>query len=133
MRIEGPLSIRHVAPDSLTPGPERHDEEMIENLRAKVRRLGVYRPILLREDDSIGAGRGLWEAASLEGMATVPTITLKGLTDADWARLAKAEDKAAEAGLWRGLRMDLAVSQIGDLQADAVTIQPSSIAPLFRA
>lgn len=130
MKIEAPLTARLVPVDELDPGPPRHTEEQIATLRAKVRRLGVFRPVLGRGDGRIGAGRGLWEAAVAEGLATVPVIDIPGLSDAEWEALAKVEDKSADAGFWRGAGMALQPFGIGGLAAEPMGFHGAEIAPL---
>lgn len=130
MKLTGPVSVRRVPVHALDPGPPRHTEEQIATLRAKVRRLGVFRPVLGRGDGRIGAGRGLWEAAVAEGLATVPVIDIPGLSDAEWEALAKVEDKSAEAGVWRGAGMALHPSGIGGIAAGPMGFHGAEISPL---
>lgn len=130
MKIEAPLTVRRVPVHDLDPGPPRHTEEQIATLRAKVRRLGIFRPVLGRGDGRIGAGRGLWEAAVAEGLSTVPVIDIPGLSDAEWEALASFEDKSAEAGVWRGAGMALQPSGLGGVASEPMGFHGAEIAPL---
>ncbi len=92
-----------------------HPPGQIAQLRASIREFGFNNPILLKDDNTtIGAGHGRWEAATLEGLAEVPTITLRGLTDAQWRAYVIADNKLA---LGSGWDEDLLRDELGDLLA----------------
>lgn len=117
MPVTGPLKTVERELKKLKPyerNARKHPPEQIEALRESVRRLGIYRPILLREDMTIGAGHGLWEAAVAEGIEKGPTIVLKGLTDAEWKQLVLNDNRLAEASSWDEELLGL---ELGDLKA----------------
>ena len=76
-----------------------HSPEQIEKLRASIREFGFTNPILLKNDDTtIGAGHARNMAALAEGLDRVPTITLHGLSDAQWRAYVIADNQLALTG-----------------------------------
>lgn len=98
------LEITYLPIDILKPDPRNsntHPEKQIEQLRASIREYGLNKPILLKDDDkTIGAGHGIWEAAKLEGLKQVPTITIRGLSDEKWRAFAIADNRIARNAEW---------------------------------
>lgn len=90
----------------LRPDPNNartHPPEQIAQIRAMMDELGQFtNPILLRDDEStIGAGHGRHAAASLDPpIQRVPTITIRGLTDAQWRAYAIADNQLALNSGW---------------------------------
>lgn len=124
MPVKGPLKVVSRKLAELKPYERNariHPPEQIEALRESVRRLGIYRPILLREDGTIGAGHGLCEAAVAEGIEEGPTITLKGLSEAEWKQLVLNDNRLAEASSWDEELLKL---ELGDLKALGVDMSP---------
>ena len=99
MKDLGELKIIYRAPDSLVADPHNsntHPPEQIKELRRSIRENGIPKPILLKGDDkTIGAGNGLWEAAKAEGVKSIPTITIKGLSEQEWRRYAIQDNRIA--------------------------------------
>lgn len=136
MKHREPLAIQYKRTDSLRPDPRnsrKHPPEQIEQLRTSVRRFGINRPLALKDDGlTIGCGNGLWEAILLEGIQEVPTVTITGLTEAEWRAYAIADNRiplsagwdevmlAAELGDLRGLGFDLSLTGFGELELQAI-------------
>lgn len=121
MPVNAPLKVVVRQLDTLKPyerNARKHPPEQIEALRESVRRLGIYRPILLRDDLTIGAGHGLWEAAKAEGLKEGPTITLKGLSDAEWKQLVLNDNRLAEGSSWDVELLKLELSDLSGLGVD---------------
>lgn len=90
-----------------------HPPEQIEQIRASIREFGFRNPILLKDDGkTIGAGHGRWEAAKAEGMATVPTITLNGLTDAQWRAYVIADNQIGLNAEWDWAKLNIEVASL---------------------
>jgi len=97
------LEIVYRDPATLTPDPRNartHSPEQIEQLRASIREFGFTNPVLLRPNGMIGAGHGRVEAAKAEGLATVPTCVVEGLTDDQWRAYVIADNKLALNAEW---------------------------------
>jgi ParB-like chromosome segregation protein Spo0J len=80
--------------------PQRRAQ--VRQIRRSIDEFGFTNPILLRDDGAtIGAGHGRWAAAQLEpAIAEVPTITLDGLTEAQWRAYVIADNKLALNASW---------------------------------
>ena len=115
-----------------------HSTEQIAQIRRSIREYGFTNPILLKDDETtIGAGHGRHQAATEEGLARVPTIVLRGLTDAQWRAYVIADNKIAENAGWdinmlraelTALRMDgltdLTMTGFGDLELTGLFAPP---------
>lgn len=113
------LVIVYRDPTDLAPyekNARTHPASQIAKLRASIREFGFANPVLLRDDDkTIGAGHGRVEAAIAEGLERVPTVTLHGLSDAQWRAYVIADNRLALDGGW-----DLAMlkAEMGDLRTE---------------
>lgn len=99
------LSVIYRAPADLVPDPRNartHSDEQVLQLRASIDEFGFTNPILLRDDGAtIGAGHGRWEASQLDPpLRRVPTITIPGLTDAQWRAYVIADNQLALNAGW---------------------------------
>lgn len=75
--LPGNLEIEHVPLASLRPHPDNyrdHPEDQVEHIRASIRQHGVYRPLVVSNDDVVLAGHGLMIAEEAEGIETVPIV-----------------------------------------------------------
>lgn len=98
-----PLEIVYRKVAELKPDPNNsrtHSKDQIEQIRASIRAFGFTFPILLKKTDMIGAGHARFEAAKLEGIAEVPTITRDDLTDKQWRAYVIADNKLALNSKW---------------------------------
>jgi hypothetical protein len=81
-------------------------------IRAAIDECGFNNPILLKDDaTTVGAGHGRLLAALLDPpLARVPTITLPGLTEAQWRAYVIADNRLAEGATWdlETLRLEVA-------------------------
>lgn len=98
-----------------------HSPEQIDQIRRSIRTYGFTNPILLKDDEeTIGAGHGRQTAAIEEGLTSVPTIVLRGLTEAEWRAYVIADNKIAENAGWdvamlRAEMADLRMTGFSDL------------------
>ena len=98
-----------------------HSPEQIDQIRRSIRTYGFTNPILLKDDEeTIGAGHGRQIAAIQEGLTSVPTIVLRGLTNALWRAYVIADNKIAENAGWdvamlRAEMADLRMTGFSDL------------------
>lgn len=102
--------------DALIPDPRNarvHPEEQLSQLRASIRRFGFTKPVLLKDDKMIGAGHGAWEAARLEGLKQIPTITLFDLSEKEWRAYAIADNRIPLNASWN---MDMLRAELNALQ-----------------
>ena len=89
-------------PQELVPyehNSRTHTEDQIDKIRASIREYGFTNPILLKDDGAtIGAGHARYRAAIAEGLPEVPTITLDGLSEAQWRAYVIADNQLAITG-----------------------------------
>ena len=89
--------------DSLVPyarNSRTHSEEQVAQLAAAMREFGFTNPVLIDESGGIIAGHGRVKAATLLGMASVPCITVTGLTEAQRRAYVIADNKLALNAGW---------------------------------
>jgi DNA modification methylase len=89
--------------DSLRPNSRNartHSKKQIRQIAASIKRFGFNNPILIDDDNQIVAGHGRAEAAKLLGIATVPTLRLSHLGDAERRAYIIADNRLAELAGW---------------------------------
>ncbi len=97
------LKIEHRSPAELKPysrNARTHSLKQIAEIAASIEAFGFNNPVLIDKDDGIVAGHGRVEAAKLLGLATVPTIRLEHLSDAQKRAYILADNKLAEKAGW---------------------------------
>ena len=98
----GTLKIVYRDPRSLKGYPRNsrlHTKEQILAIGRSIREFGFVNPVLLKDDNTtIGAGHARVLAAIAEGLDKVPTVSLKGLSDAQWRAYIIADNALAEKG-----------------------------------
>lgn len=110
------MKIRNLAPARLTAykGNSRtHSPEQIAQIVASIKEFGFTNPILIDEDLGVIAGHGRLAAAEQMALATVPTITLDGLTEDQKRAYVIADNSLA---LNAGWDMDLLKLEIDVLE-----------------
>jgi ParB-like chromosome segregation protein Spo0J len=94
----------HVVPiDRIKPNPRNartHSRKQVGEIADSIKAVGWTVPILIDEQQRLIAGHGRLEAAKTLGLKTVPTIMLRGLSDAKRRALALADNKIAENAGW---------------------------------
>jgi DNA modification methylase len=104
-KVKGVLSSQVVleAVDSLTPypnNPRSHPLAQIKAIQASLKEFGFGRPIGIDENKTILFGHGCVEAAKQLGFTHVPTVMLKGLSEAKKRALVIADNRLAEHSSW---------------------------------
>jgi DNA modification methylase len=97
------LTIEHCPPGNLKPysrNARTHSPKQIAAIAASIKSFGFNNPVLIDKDNGIVAGHGRVEAAKLLDLATVPTLRLEHLTDAQKRAYILADNKLAEKAGW---------------------------------
>lgn len=120
------LAVRYrpVSSLRLNPGnPRQHSKRQIDQIAASIRAFGMNVPVLVDEDGHVIAGHGRMLACQQLGMSTVPTIELKGLTEAQARAFAIADNRLTENAAWdeRLLGESLKILSEADLDFDLET------------
>jgi hypothetical protein len=77
-----------------------HSAEQVAQIAASILEFGCVAPVLVDEADVLIAGHGRLEAAKSLGLATVPVIVRRGLTDAQKTALRLADNRIALNAGW---------------------------------
>ncbi len=89
--------------DALTPypgNPRTHSPKQIRQIADSLKRFGWTNPVLVDDTGGIVAGHGRVAAAKLLGMATVPTIRLGAMSEAERRAYILADNRLAEQAGW---------------------------------
>jgi DNA modification methylase len=97
------LEVQYRPIAGLRPYPRnarRHSPKQIQQIAASITTFGFTNPILIDDAGMILAGHGRVEAAKLLGHATVPTIRLAEMTEAQKRAYILADNRLAELAKW---------------------------------
>lgn len=101
------LKIRYLATSSLTENPANartHPKAQIAKLKKAITQFGFVSPIIIDEQLTILAGHGRHRAALELGLAEVPTIMLRDMSEADVRAFVLADNIIADkAGYDKGI------------------------------
>ena len=95
--------IELLATSRLTPNPRNartHSDKQIAQIAGAIDRFGFLVPIVVDHTDMIAAGHGRWLAAKKLGLAEVPTIRAKFLTESDRRAFALADNRISDLTGW---------------------------------
>lgn len=95
------VEMRHV--DALRPyenNARLHSRKQLAKLAKSIEAFGFTNPILTAEDGTVLCGHGRLEAAKLLGMASVPTIQLSNMSEAQKRAYILADNRIAEQASW---------------------------------
>jgi ParB-like chromosome segregation protein Spo0J len=115
------LTIEYRSANSLKPDPRNartHPKRQIEQIVRSIREFGFTNPVLVDEAGVLIAGHGRLRAAKELGLAEVPTVTLRDLTEAQKKALRLADNKIALSAGWDLEILRLELAEIGTLDID---------------
>jgi len=110
-----------VSPGSLKPysgNPHTHPREQVEQVRASVRAYGVARPVIADEDGTLIDGEVVLRVAKLEGMTSIPTLRLLGLSETQKRELRIGLNKHPLNADWDLDQLRLEIQEILAVHAD---------------
>lgn len=116
------LTIRHLPVATLVPyakNARTHSAAQVKQIAASIQEFGFNNPILLDAQNSIVAGHGRVLAAQSLGLATVPTISLGHLTEAQVKAFRLADNRIALSSGWDEAMLSV---ELGDLRAAGVDL-----------
>jgi DNA modification methylase len=91
-----------------------HSQRQVDQIAASIQEFGFTNPVLVDEDGVLIAGHGRLRAAKQIKMATVPTVVLPHLSEAQKRALRLADNKIAQNAGWD---MDLLKGELEALSA----------------
>jgi DNA modification methylase len=117
------LQVVYKAPGDLTPDPRNartHSKKQVAQIVQSISAFGFTNPILADPEGNLIAGHGRLRAAKDMGLATVPVITLDGLTEPQKRALRLADNKIALNAGWDTeiLKLELADLSMPDIDID---------------
>jgi len=115
------LQILPKSPEDLRPytrNARTHSPKQIAEIAASIKAFGFNNPVLIDKDNGIVAGHGRVEAAKLLGLATVPTIRLEHLTDAQKRAYILADNKLAEKAGWDREILAIELQNLMEIELD---------------
>ena len=128
------LNMKWIPINTLKPNPRnarRHPKKQIRQIGASITTFGFVVPIVISEDGTIIAGHGRYAAALVLGLKTVPTIEVRGLSEAKLRALALADNKIAENAGWDRERLALELPELTDLLVrEGLDISITGFAPV---
>jgi DNA modification methylase len=125
MAFQSELEVEYRPVDGLVPDPRNarsHPGRQLAQIEASIREFGFANPILIDEAGHIIAGHGRLRAAKSLELKEVPTIVLRGLSEAQKRALRLADNKIALGATWD---LDLLKIELGELSSSKVDIDVS--------
>lgn len=107
--------------DRLIPSPRNartHSDAQIAEIAGSIRAFGFSNPILASEDGDVIAGHGRLAAARQLGLAEVPVIPLRGLSEVKRRQLVLADNRIALNAGWDMEMLKLELTDLSALGAD---------------
>lgn len=92
-----------------------HSDKQISQIAASIGKFGFNNPVLVDADNRIVAGHGRVEAARKLGLASVPTILLEHLSDAERRAYVIADNRLAELAGWDRETLRIELQGLADL------------------
>lgn len=100
---EQKISIRYLERSKLKPfecNVMIHSDAQVAQIAASIEEFGWTNPVLIDENSEVIAGHGRLAAAELLEIFSIPTITLRGLTDAQKRAYRIADNKLPQGAAW---------------------------------
>ncbi len=95
-----------------------HSAAQLKLLADSIRTFGFTNPALIDADNTLIAGHGRVEAAKALGMASVPTIRIDHLTDAQKRAYILADNRLAERAGWDDEMLALELGELIEIKTD---------------
>jgi DNA modification methylase len=118
---DGRLMLAVWPTERLLPSPRNartHSDAQVAEIAGSIRAFGFANPILVGEAGEVIAGHGRLAAARLLGLAEVPIILLKGLTEMQQRQLMLADNRIALNAGWDLEMLQLELKDLSALGAD---------------
>src|SRR5438477_9836783 len=111
--------------ERLLPSPRNartHSDAQIAEIAGSIRAFGFTNPILAGDDGDVIAGHGRLAAARLLGLAEVPVIPLRGLSDLQRRQLMLADNRIALNAGWDAEMLNLELQELSVMGADLAAL-----------
>jgi hypothetical protein len=110
-----------------------HNAKQVAQIRASFREFGTINPCIVDGDYTLIAGHGRLLAAQEEGLAELPCVVVRGLTEAQKKAYRLADNKIAENSEWDAGMLGLEITDLQGLGVDPVLMgfDAAELADLF--
>jgi len=115
------LEIQYLLDTDLVPyenNSRTHSQQQVDQIKRSMREFGFTNPILIDEHNGIIAGHGRLQAAQELDIKLVPTITLKGLTEAQRKAYVIADNQLALNAGWDFDALNVEINNLDLLNFD---------------
>src|SRR5688572_29997431 len=119
------LQVEYWPLDRLIPyarNARTHSQAQVAEIAGSIRAFGFTNPILAGESGDIIAGHGRLAAARLLGLAEVPVIPLRGLTEVQRRQLVLADNRIALNAGWDLEMLNLELKDLSVVGADLAAL-----------
>ena len=114
-----------------------HSKRQIEQIAKSIKRFGFVNPVLLDKDGNILAGHGRIEAAKAIGLASVPTLDIGAMSDAERRAYIVADNRLAELAGWDsellGLELEAILEAMPNFDIGAIGFDDGELDALLSA
>jgi DNA modification methylase len=111
--------------ERLIPSPRNartHSDAQVAEIAGSIRTFGFTNPILAGDDGDVIAGHGRLAAARLLGLAEVPVIPLRGLSEVQRRQLMLADNRIALNAGWDAEMLNLELQELSVMGADLAAL-----------
>src|SRR5436305_12469056 len=119
------LQLEHWPIERLVPSVRNartHSDAQVAEIAGSMRAFGFTNPVLVGDDGDVIAGHGRLAAARLLGLADVPVIPLRGLTELQRRRLMLADNRIALNAGWDAEMLNLELKELSVMGADLAAL-----------
>ena len=119
--VDMELKIEYLSTAELIPyinNSRTHSDEQVQQVAASIKEFGFNNPILIDEHKGIIAGHGRLQAAHLLSLTSIPTITLKGLTEAQRKAYIIADNQLALNAGWDTEKLKVELERLTEIDFD---------------
>src|SRR5436309_9592635 len=124
-RSDARLRLEHWPIERLVPSPRNartHSDAQVAVIAGSIRAFGFTNPILAGDDGDVIAGHGRLAAARLLGLAEVPVIALRGLSEVQRRQLMLADNRIALNAGWDAEMLNLELKDLSVMGADLAAL-----------
>src|SRR5438067_8798730 len=99
-----------------------HSAAQVAEIASSIRTFGFTNPVLVGDDGDVIAGHGRLAAARLLGLAEVPVIPLRGLSEVQRRQLMLADNRIALNAGWDAEMLNLELKELSVMGADLAAL-----------
>src|SRR5436309_11865038 len=124
-RSDARLRLEHWPIERLVPSVRNartHSDAQVAEIAGSIRTFGFTNPVLVGDDGDVIAGHGRLAAARLLGLADIPVIPLRGLSEVQRRQLMLADNRIALNAGWDAEMLNLELQELSVMGADLAVL-----------